>query len=382
MNFRILIVLFSVFFVSLANAVPVSNLYRADIKLPVVGSDDQLLDEAFSQAVEQVLVRVSGDKKAISGDLLKQAQSDAPTWVAQHSVVSLPQLLPVNGELVAGKKVSVIFYRESIDRFLSKNNLPVWGNNRPSVLVWAVSEDNGVRSISGANAPSELLNDLATSAAMVGVPIYAPLVDSVDKSAISPSDIWGFFESSIKQASKRYQTDAVAAMRVTDYAGTVSGTLLVLLDDGTSQRFSLNGDSLQALADQASSDMALVLSTRYAAVRNVAVESRLMIQVSGINSYLALNKVQSYLEQVGVVRDVFVVGAKGDLVTFSVAINGSKQKLINSISLSSLLQVDNTKPIATKSNGVAGEPMVGESVNQVDVPAEPIETFKYSGVQQ
>ena len=384
MNIRILVVLFSVFFVSLVNAVPVSNLYRADIQLPVVNSEEEMLGEAFSQAVEQVLVRVSGDKSAISGDLLQQAQSKAPSWVAQHSVVSLPQLLPFNGELVSGKKVSVVFYRASIDSFLSQHNLPVWGSNRPSVLVWAVSEDNGVRVLAGANSPSELLNDFAGSAAIAGVPIYAPLVDSVDQSVVSPADVWGFFEDSIAQASKRYQTDAVAALRVSNYAGAVSGSLLVLFNDGTTRRFSLSGESLQSLTDQASADMAKVLSTRYAAVRNGSAERHLAIRVSGVRSYSALNKVQAYLEKVGVVRDVFVLAAQDDVVTFSVTINGDKQKLMSSISLSSLLQKDNEpKALITK------KPIVNSFLNQqADVsisqsgPAlEPVETFKYSGAQ-
>ena len=394
MNFRILVVLFSVFFVSYANAVPVKQIYRAEIKLPVEESEAKMLNQAFSQAVEQVLVRVSGDKAAITGSLLQEAQSKAATWVAQHSVVALNQLLLVDGQLVAGNQVTVVFYAESIDRFLSQKNLPVWGSDRPSVLVWAVNEDNGVRHLSGANAPSQLLNDLASSAAMSGVPIYAPLIDTVDKGAISSADVWGFFEGSIRQASKRYQTDAVAAIRVSNYSGSVSGSLLVLLSDGSSQRFSLSGEDLTALADQASADMAKVFSTRYAAVRNNQAESRFLIQVSGINSYSALNKVQTYLERVGVVRDAAIAGAKGDAVTFSIAINGSKQKLINSISLNSVLQqVEAPKPelsvtpteadIQPVLAGEGGVPAVAvvpeDKVEAISSPV--VEYFKYNGVQ-
>ncbi|REG84156.1 DUF2066 domain-containing protein [Marinomonas pollencensis] len=411
MNFRILVVLFSVLFVSYANAVPVKQLYRAEIKLPVEESEAKMLNQAFSQAVEQVLVRVSGDKAAISGSLLQEARSRASTWVAQHSVVSLNQLLPVDGQLVAGNQVNVVFYSESIDQFLSQHNLPVWGRDRPSVLIWAASEENGVRRLSGGSAPSQLLNDLASSAAMLGVPIYAPLIDTVDKKAISAADVWGFFEGNIRQASRRYQTDAIAAMRVTNYSGNVTGSLLVLLSDGSSQRFTLSGENVSALADQASADMAKVFSTRYAAVRNNQAESRFLIQVSGISSYAALNRVQTYLERVGVVRDAAIASAKGDTVTFSIAINGSKQKLINSISLNSVLQqVAPPKPALVVTNteatdstevpvGEASAPAVavvsddnGDDTRSPEVAVVPndsgddsrplvVEYFKYNGVQ-
>ena len=63
------------------------------------------------------------------------------------------------------------------------------------------------------------LNKLAQSASKIGVPIYAPLLDDVDKRSLAASDVWGFFEDSILNASKRYQTDSVAALRISNYAG-------------------------------------------------------------------------------------------------------------------------------------------------------------------
>lgn len=397
MNFRIFLILFSVFYVSFASAVPVKDLYRASIELPATDSEEQMLNDAFAQAVQQVLVRVCGDQAAITGDVLAEAQKAAPTWVAQHSVVSLSDLLPSNGGLVAGKQVNVVFYHESIDQFLSKHGLPVWGDNRPSVLIWAVDEKNGQRVLSGAKAPSELLNDIASSAAKAGVPVYAPLVDSVDSSVISSSDVWGFFEDTIKAASERYQTDAVAALRVSQYADSVSGSLLVMVGK-ESTRFSLSGSNLQELVDQASADLAKTLSARYAAVRSNASQSRLKVQVSGVSNYPELHKVQQYLESIGVVRDVYVVDAGNNLVTFSVAINGDKQKLLDSISLSSMLQADTIpKPITNQNTVVSATTTAdaeGQSSDSVDVPSpvtttgesqagltNNIEYFKYNGAQ-
>lgn len=409
MKIRIFLFFISIFYVSMASAVPVKDLYRASIKLPATESEDQMLSDAFSQAVEQVLVRVSGDKAAITGDLLQEAQKVAPTWVAQHSVTSLKDLLPLNGDLVAGKQVNVFFYHESIDQFLTQHNLPVWGNNRPSVLVWAVDDNNGVRTLSGANSPSELLNDLAVSSTNYGVPIYAPLMDSVDAAAISPSDVWGFFEDTIKSASQRYQTDAIAALRVSQYSGSLTGSLLMIIGNDT-QQFSLTGTNLQDLADQASADMAKALSERYAAVRNSASESRLDLSVSGVTNYAAMQKIQQYLESVGVVRDVYVVKATSNSVVFSVAINGDKQKLMDSIQLSSLLQADVppsvtvppvTQASATQENGGGAEipsantvettqqssatSQAPDPVSSTDSSApnvsNNIEYFKYSGAQ-
>ncbi len=398
MNIRILLFLLSVFYEPIVPALPVKDLYRASIKLPVMDSEEQMLNDAFSQAVEQVLIKVSGNKDAITGDLLKEADKDVSTWVEQYSVVFFNDLIPINGFLVSGKQVNVVFYHESIDQFLTQYNLSVWGNNRPPVLVWVVGENNGTRTLLGANTPSEILNDLEASAIKLGIPIYVPLMDSVDSSAISPSDVWGFFENKIKSASQRYQTDVLAALRVIQYDGLITCNLLVMTGVD-SQRFLLSGDNLQELVDQVSTYIAKTLSDRYAAVKNSKSKNRFKIHVSHVSSYLVMHKVQKYLKNIGVVRDVYVVNITNGSVTFSVTIDGDKKKLMDSILLSSLLEIDNmnqnnqlNRMKVTSDNTIQSEvfvPTIGVAISTNSVNASRqiqtsvknnIEYFRYSGI--
>lgn len=361
MNFRILLLLISVFSVSFVQAVTVKGLYDAEINLPVTQSESRMLNEAFGLAAERVLIKVSGDRAAITGDVLAQAKKNASTWVAQHSVASLSELLPSDNGLVPGKQVKVTFYQASIDSFLSQNNLPVWGDNRPSVLVWVANDNNGVRALSGSKSPSSVLNQFAYFSNMVGVPIYAPLLDNTDRSNISAADVWGFFEDTITNASKRYQTDAVAALRVSSYVGYVGGSLLVLLKNGETERFVLSGESPDDVVEQASTQLAKVFSSRYASVRNSDSVNKLNIQVMGITSYNVMKRTQSYLETIGVVRNVDLVQVDGEKVEFSVEIDGDKQKLFNSISLSHLL--------------------VSVPLNALDPDANRVVSYQYSGAK-
>ncbi len=359
MNSRIFLLLISVFTVSTVHAVSVKGLYSAEINLPVVQSEANMLQEAFGLAVEDVLIKVSGDREAIDESLLEEAQKQASTWVAQHSIASLNELLPSDGGLVPGKQIKVTFYQASIDNFLSQNNLPVWGDNRPSVLVWLASENNGIRKLSGSGAPSNVLNQFAVSANMAGVPIYAPLLDEVDNNNITAAEVWGFFEDSIERASQRYQTDAVAALRVSDFSGYVSGNLMVLLKSGETERFSINGESLDDIVQKASSHLAKVFSSRYASVRNSASASKLDVRVAGVTSYDIMKKTQNYLESIGVVRGVNLIQVNGDAVEFSVEIDGDKQKFFNSVSLSSLL--------------------ISKPLNALDPDANKIVSYQYGG---
>lgn len=338
MKSRIFIFLIGFFWIPLVSAIAIPGLYSADIKLPIVASEAQMLNEAFGLAVEAVLIKVSGDKDAIAGNVLKQAKKSAPTWVAQHSIASLSELLPSPEGGVPGKQVKITFYQASIDQFLSNNNLPVWGQERPSVLVWLVAETNGVRFLSGSNAPSVVLNEFAQSASALGVPIYAPLLDEVDKKSLTVADVWGFFEETISKASRRYQTDSVAALRVSDFSGQVSGNLLVLLSTGEAERFALAGNTYKDIVDQASVKLAKLFSSKYASVRNDYSANTLNVQITGVTGYGIMRNVQSHLESISVVRDVFLVQVNDGKIEFSIEIDGDKQKLFNSISLNGLLK--------------------------------------------
>ncbi|TYL48165.1 DUF2066 domain-containing protein [Marinomonas sp. IMCC 4694] len=338
MKSHIFIFLIGFFWIPLVGAIAIPDLYSADIKLPVAASEAQMLNEAFGLAVEAVLVKVSGDKGAIVGKVLNQAKKNAPTWVAQHSIASLSDLLPSPEGGVPGKQVKVTFYQTSIDQFLSDNNLPVWGQERPSVLIWLAAEINGVRVLSGSNAPSVILNEFAQSASELGVPIYAPLLDEVDKNSLAVADVWGFFGETIAKASRRYQTDAVAALRVSDFSGQVSGNLLVLLSTGESVRFALMGQTHKEIVEQASVKLAKLFSSKYASVRNGYSANALTLQITGVTGYGIMRNVQSYLESISVVRDVLLVQVGDEKIEFLIEIDGDKQKLFNSISLSALLK--------------------------------------------
>lgn len=361
MKYRILLLFVSAFLSSLVHAVTVRGLYDAEINLPANQSESIMLNDAFGLAAERVLIKVSGDKEAIVGDLLAQAKKSASTWVAQHSVAELSELLPTDNGLVPGKKINVTFYQASIERFLSQNNLPVWGDNRPSVLVWVANDSNGIRALSGSQSSSSVLNRFAYYANLAGVPVYAPLLDETDKSKISATDVWGFFEDTIASASKRYQTDAIAALRVSSYAGHVGGSLMVLLNDGESVRFVLNGETPDDVLALASARLAKVFSSRYASVRNGVDANTLNIQVAGIKSYGMMKKTQEYLESISVVRDVNLLKVAEDKVEYLVEIDGDKQKLFNSIGLGRLL--------------------IKAPLNALDVDANRVASYQYSGAQ-
>ncbi len=65
MNIRLLLIIWSLLITQSSFAVTVDNLYRAEIILPLINSETEVVNKAYELAIEEVLVKVSGDADAV-----------------------------------------------------------------------------------------------------------------------------------------------------------------------------------------------------------------------------------------------------------------------------------------------------------------------------
>ncbi len=347
------------FFSVSVSAANVANLYTASVQLPARLNESDLLNQAFNQAVDKVLFRVSGQKASIGSDVLASAHKSARGWVAQHRIQDLPDLVEFDGELQTARQVNVSFYSESINRFLYANGLAVWGSNRPSILLWLVQEKDGVRTVSGARQPSAELGQMFAYGKELGLPTYAPLQDRVDANALSAGALWGFFEDDILQASERYQTDVVFAVRMGQYGNAVNVDGVLFAPGAVPQRLSVNAPSEAVANEMIVEQLAEALSNRYASVRSAGSAQSLPVKVTGVNTYQALQNVKQYLDKVGVVRESRIQLIEGDSVELLLELDGSVDKFRNSVALNSML--------------------LPKSLSALDPDANRVEMFEYKG---
>lgn len=320
---------------SFGHAAQVSNLYTVVVQQTLERGQSVNLSQAFADAAESVLIRVSGQQEALTEPMIVQARDNAPAWVAQHSVETLAQEL----EQDTVKQVTVTFYKESIDNFLFDHGLPVWGASRPSVLVWMIEDIDGQRKIYGSNNSSGALSDFFREASKVGVPVYAPLADKVDRANVAPSALWGFFQEDIIDASKRYDTDVVLVVRVGRYSGSYTVDSMLLYPDQSLRLQPVSGSSRSAALSQTLARLAQNLSDRYASTRAGGDPKSVQVTISGVEDYSDMSKVTSYLSSLGVVRHVQLVKVVDSNTEFNLTLDGTLGKLQNTIALSNTLAV-------------------------------------------
>ena len=98
-----------------------AELYQATV--PVADRSEASQAAAFEAALKIVLVRVTGRRAAEEDPALAPLVANARRYVQQYRAAPDNQLW-------------VAFDSAAIDRWLTQNDQPIWGRERPSTYVW------------------------------------------------------------------------------------------------------------------------------------------------------------------------------------------------------------------------------------------------------
>lgn len=307
---------------SLAQAVEVPDLYSAEAV--VTDRSEEQRDEAFRTALAAVMVKVAGSREVL-GDSRAQEVLDGASGLLQQY------------RYTADGTIWAAFDSESLVTAMRAAGLPVWGRDRPAVLLWlAVDWGGGRRGIVTADQDTELRRSIERVAASRGLPLVLPLFDSTDREQMSFSDLWGGFSDKIAAASTRYGPGAVLIGRASRGAGS---RLFV--------RWELQlGDLAEQWEDGLSPGIhraATSLAERFATRGGVSATAT-VVAVSGIHSLDDYARVLSYLERQSLVSGVQVSKLSGDTVVFSLQVQGDATRLFRVVDLDDMLEPHEPNP--------------------------------------
>ncbi len=349
---KLFFIFFSISFSGVTFAAQVSGLYQEVEK--VASQSAQERQQAFALALNKVLVRISGKQSVIDNSELNKAISNPEQFVQKYSyeTIEVAEALVeadnrakgqnVGAELINQYRLNVFFSRLAINSLLKEHGEPVWGSNRPTVLMWMATEDLGQRTVVGAASDMPMTVALKRAAKMRGVPLYLPVMDLQDESAINSSDIWGLFIDSLGEASARYSADSVVVGRIK----------LNSEQQWDSQwAFKLKGEVHSGAATEPSLDeaaMVLVgsiaekLSERYAVygASEPALNSELELEISDVHTMEDYVGATRYLESLPPVSSSQLVWVKGDRIRFAITLRGYLEQLQEHIELDTILSAE------------------------------------------
>lgn len=305
--------------------------------MPVVSQDKQIRRAAFEQAFIEVLVRASGSSEVSRGLNIQSASQ----YVQQYRYLPLPEEAdsaePVMLLMTQPKHLLwVQFNRRLIKKLLGENALPVWGQQRPGVLLWIAVRDGGHRYILRDTDQSVIKDAVEKEAQRRGLPLIWPRHNDDN---VLFTDIWGGFWESVFSASEQYDAAAILVGRMNWLKGgwRVDWTMQLAND---SQSWRLHSVDLQRLMASGINVATDQISSRFAVLASGANTGQLSVQINGVNHLRAYVRASRYLASLAMVKNLYAAQVEQGSVRFNVDVSGDREDLQRIIALGEVLVAD------------------------------------------
>ena len=328
--FTLLLILFP--FGSLAKTF--EDLYVAEVLVPNETSRELLAGSRAGLA--QVLVRVSGSRAIQENKVIVEALNKSDSYYYQYGYESSDELIFFEGDLTRALKLRLSYEPSVIAELLRRADLPVWGSNRPEVMVWLAYMENRERYILDEASGSELLSFLKSRASERGISLLFPILDLTDTSRISVPEIWGQFHEKVETASRRYAPEII-----------LTGRLYNEPNQPVEGRWSHNGfgewqsgegvtsvaeDLLREIIDRLADDLASLYATDSA-------QGKVEVTVEGVNDFRKYAEINKYLKNLSPVVSSTLKYMEPNFSRFELRIEGQPEQLIEIVRLDGVLRI-------------------------------------------
>ena len=332
-----------------ANADIVRHLYEAEV--PVEGQGRKERAYVVREALKEVLVRISGrsDAAALADDELLIPRPTRYMQQFRYRKFKSNEGIPVNpidGAKPYTQKLWLRFTEKAVAKLLREQGFPVWGKTRPATLVWLVVDDQKQRVLVGNSTQHISRTYIEQEATKKGLPFRLPLLDLADQSKVQVTDVWGNFEDSILDGSKRYQTEAILVGRIYLSFAKTWNTRWSLYSDGQRYDWEVsNSDTLHSAVKEGLSKTGEVLSVRFTQVKAAQESGDIFVQVKNVSDLKTYNKVIKYLKALSVISNVQAHQVNTDDVIFSINSRSGRVGVAQAISLGHVLVNEISEPI-------------------------------------
>ena len=301
-----------------ALAETVNNLYQ--VREPVNGQTPDEKTRATQAALETLVIRLTGDSKAVQSPGLADVRKDPQQVVSQFGYDAGPP-----------ESLQVDFDPASTERALRQAGLALWGSNRPVIMTWWLNDaTDGANLVGDGQATAEPLRRAAQHR---GLPLRLPLADLGEQGIGNAKTLDGNDVAPLKQASERYGSDAILAVHARQDGEQWQGKWHLWLGDKMEQG-SATGASADALADSVLLAVSQRLAPKFVVKPGAASSIALEVQGMNLERYAQLTRL---LEPFG----GRLKSANTDKVVFDVS--GSPDQLRTQLSLAKLQEVPATE---------------------------------------
>ncbi len=319
-----------------ASATTVTGLSEALV--PVGDRTDAVRAEATMEAMRQVLIKLTGDRNAASSERGAAMIREAGSYVLQYQYRQHPG---AGLEGAADERESMLwvqFDETALTDTLRAAGVPLWGNDRPSLLMWLLAEQSGSVALAGSEEPGPLSESLRGHAARRGIPLVLPLLDLEETARIAPGDVKQENVGRIREASARYGTPATATAVLTGVAETGWQGRFTLQFRDRSSTWLARAESIDAMIGQGMDRLADALAASALATGPSGAGETVKVEVEGVDTVQQFAQVEAYLRSLSTVNRVDMQRLEPGRAIFSVVSRGGLQGIGELVARDAVLQ--------------------------------------------
>lgn len=305
------------------SAAEVADLYQDTVVVDNKSREIRL--EASRKALLNVLVKVSGLQSASENKQAQQLTKNIADYILKFEYDER-----VSGEL----KLIVKFEARKINSLIKSLNLPLWGMQRPLVVLWLAIEENKRREMVTQESYPQLEQLIYDKAGRRGLPVVVPLLDLQDRRLVGIPEVWGNFSQPIEEASKRYSGERTITARMYQEQGSEIWVLdwrFTNADLFESNR--IVGSKQQVLA-QMIDDLTQNLANEYAIDPTAYHQQQsAILTLKGVQSFVDIEQAKRRLLNLSVVTQAIVIRKSSDAVEFGLNHTGNVSDLKKALEL-------------------------------------------------
>ncbi len=352
----------------LVNASATKGMY--EVTQPVVDQQAETRIAAFQQALIEVAVRISGS--SLTPTLLDLSQ--ASRMVRQYRYQQMEQaqideyVKRTRSRVPPRFNLWIQLDDGKIKQMLREKGLPIWGYQRPRVLVWLAVKDGANRYILKQSDQSQIKDAVTEEAKRRGLPVVWPAYDAEEQKLLSFIDLWGQFWEPVKQASARYPVNAILIGRMAWVRGNWQVNWSLQLEDQV-HNWQLTALDLSILMNSGVGVATDHISSRFAVYADNRNDAAFILRVRNLQDIGRYARATRYLSSLAPVRNIFATDVQPGYIDFQLELNGDEEDLKRIIALGNVLLPDNT-PLEDQQAQQENTDSVGENnaANQTDTP--------------
>ena len=296
---------------------------------------------ALRACLRLALVKLTGEREVLRNAALAPLLNRPERFVREYRYKEV-RTPPAPGASAATElRLVVRFDEDSLNKSLRDSGVPVWGRERPSMLIWLVVEQDQARRFASSEETPEALALLRGRAQERGIFVMLPLLDLEDSAVLQPRDIWGGFEGPILSASARYEADVVLTGSVESLAEELWNGKWTMYQRGAARAEWRSETGFFDKALKQGVDGAIDrLAAEFAQAKVYTRLGEVQLVVNNVHSIGQYARVIDYLGSLSAINEVRVTEVREGEMTLALSVHGGERAVSQALSLGSVMELD------------------------------------------